>query len=122
MNPFDLPWVKRILALEPALVRGVIVAVVGLAAYLGLDWAAEGEQASLIVFGLIAVLSAVQALWTRLVVTPTEKVAAVLRPDGQLEAGPAAPQPDGDLVLVASPELYDPAKVDNAEPHPIDED
>lgn len=116
LNPFDLPWLKRLMALEPALVRGVIVAVVGLAAYFGLDWAAGGEQVGAVVFGLIAVLAAVQALWTRVVVTPSDKVAAVLRPDGQLEAGPAAPQENGDLVIVQTPESYDPSKVDGSEP------
>lgn len=122
MNPFDLPWVKRVLALEPALVRGVIVAVVGLAAYFGLDWAAGGEQVGSVVFGLIAVLAAVQALWTKAAVVPVAKAAAILRSDGQLEAGPAAPQTDGELVLVESPEPHDVSKIDNAEPHPYLED
>lgn len=122
MNPFDLPWLKRLMALEPALVRAVIVAVVGLAAYFGLDWAAGGEQVNLIIFGLIALLAAVQAVWTRTVVSPAAKVGAVLRPDGQLEAGPAAPQTDGALVLLETPEQHDISKVDNSEPHPYLED
>lgn len=115
-NPFDLPWLKRLMALEPALVRALITTVVGFGALLGYDWATGGEKVDLLFFGLIAVLGAVQALWTRLVVSPTAKVAAVLRPDGQLEAGPAAPQENGDLVIVSPPEPYDPSKVYGSEP------
>lgn len=115
-NPFDLPWLKRLMALEPALIRALVTSVVGLGALLGYNWAAGGDQAVLLYGAAILVLGAVQALWTRLVVTPTDKVAAVVRSDGQLEAGPAAPQDDGDLVIVSTPEPYDPSKVDNSEP------
>jgi len=67
----DALW--RLVHLEPALFRGIILAVVGLLGTLGIVIAPQVPD-SLLGF-LIAVLALVQAIWTRQAVTPNAKVA-----------------------------------------------
>lgn len=117
-NPFDLPWLKKIAALDPAVVRAAITAVVGLAASLGYSLAAGGDKAFEVYVAIAGILAIVQGFWTRSAVTPNAKVAAALAPDGRLIAGPATDVADGNQVVVHQPEPHDPDKVDNAEPHP----
>ena len=62
--------IKRLLTLEPALVHGVIVAVVGLALIWGLDLTALGDQLGRSVDILFPIVVLVGAWWTRSRVTP----------------------------------------------------
>lgn len=89
---------RRLLTLEPALVRGVITAIVFVAALWGLDVADLGEKVSQTILVLLALVPLIQAWWTRGVVTPDAKVVQSVEPNGDVVAGPASPSPTG-MVL-----------------------
>jgi len=61
---------KRLLTLEPALVHGVIVAVVGLALIWGLDLTALGDRLGASVDIVFPIVVLVGAWWTRSQVSP----------------------------------------------------
>ena len=119
---FDQPWWKRLTSLEPALVRSVVIAVVGVLALAGLDATAVGDK---LIDGwtyIFAVLPLIQGWWTRQAVVPTAKTVAVLRPDGQVEAADAAPEPNGEIVTVQEVPEYDAERL-GIDPHPyLDEE
>lgn len=71
MEPQDTFW-WRLVHLDPAIYRGIIMAVVGLLASLGILVSDAIPNAMIIVIGTLVV--AVQALWTRTGVTPNAKV------------------------------------------------
>ncbi|HEY9249248.1 MAG TPA: hypothetical protein VIO38_08960 [Rariglobus sp.] len=102
MSEHALPtagW-HRLLTLEPALVRGVIGALVALGLIWGLDFTAIGDrlaQSADILGSLVALLT---AWWTRSAVTPASQVEARVDSGGVTVAGPASPQPDGTPVEV----------------------
>lgn len=92
---------------EPALVSGLIAAVIALVAAFGLDLTNEQVGA------IMAVVAAVLALVTRQSVTPNVSVAAAVAnpPAGQPVAGPAAAAAEGTPVDVvpadSDPDLYE---------------
>lgn len=99
-RPVDLPVTRA----EPALVRGVIVAVLGLLATLGVSWAADVSKETigyLVGVGVVVVPLA-QALWTRYGVVAAAKVVARLSTStGTVVAGEAASAPTGRVLLTA---------------------
>lgn len=120
-TPFDNPWWRRLMLLEPAVVKPLIVAIVGVGATLGFDWATGGERVSASWAAIFGVLTVLAGLWTRVSTVAYARTAAIQRSDGQLEAGPAAPQQNGELVYLDTPTAYDPTLADS-EPHPYTED
>jgi hypothetical protein len=86
----------RIVHLEPALWRGVVMAVVALLAASGIVVSPAIPDTTVLL--LVAVVAIVQAVWTRPAVVPNAKV-VVLAPDPI--ADPATVQP-GEAVTRAS--------------------
>lgn len=86
---------SRLLTIEPAIVKGVIGALVALALIWGVDLTPLGEQLSQsadVLGSLVAILTPV---WIRQSVTPDAKVVQTVEPDGRIVAGPASPAPTG---------------------------
>ena len=83
----------RLVNLQPAVWRGLVVAALAVAGALGLDVAVDlPDNIMLVIIGIIPVI---QALWTKGAVTPNAKV-VVVEPDpvnapGEIAAGPATP-------------------------------
>lgn len=89
---------KKLLTVEPALVRGVIGAIVSIGLIWGLDFTGVGEQLAQtadIVGGLVVLLT---AWWTRSAVTPAALVVEEVKPDGRVVAGEASPLPTGQVI------------------------
>ena len=87
---------------EPALVRGLTVALAMLAS-VGVGWAADvpNEDIALWASVLVVVIPIAQALWTRYVVTPRRLVVAQVTPDGaHVIAGDASSVPTGKPVAL----------------------
>jgi hypothetical protein len=111
--PEDAGFWWKLIHLNPALWRALIVAVAGILAYLGIGFAV-GFQDS--VFGLIvAVIAIVQGVWTKGAVTANKKV-VVYKPDpvespDVLAAGPAVSYDRNAVVNAASDKsgVFDPA-------------
>lgn len=84
---------------EPALVRGVVMALAFLAS-LGASWAADvdGQTITMLALGLGLLLPILQGLWTRYVVTPKAQVLAQVTATGRVVAGDAAVEPTGTEV------------------------
>lgn len=98
LNPARASLLRRLLTLEPALVRGVITALVFVAALWGLDIADVGEKVSQTLLVLLALVPMIQAWWTRGVVTPDAKVVQSVEPNGDVVAGPASALPTGMVI------------------------
>jgi hypothetical protein len=92
------PWWRRLLTLEPALVRGTITALVTLGLVWGVDFTALGDQLGRTADILLGLSALIGAAWTRSVVTPTARVVQVVGPDGTVTAGPASPLPTGAVI------------------------
>lgn len=77
---------------EPALVRGVIVAVLGVLTTLGVGWAADVDRDTItaVAGAVTLVLPLVQAWWTRRAVVPAESTLAYVDGHGVPVAGEAA--------------------------------
>lgn len=89
---------QRLLTIEPALVKGVIGALVSIGLIWGVDFTDLGEQikdTADIVGGLVVLLT---AWWTRSSVTPTALVVEQVDADGHRIAGPASPLPTGQKI------------------------
>lgn len=101
--PEDAGFLWKLVHLNPALWRALIVAIAGVLAYLGIGFAV-GFQDS--IFGLIvAIIAIVQGVWTKGSVTANQKV-VVYKPDPvesphALAAGPAVSY-DRDAVYSAA--------------------
>lgn len=121
MTPKSPTLWERLITLEPALVRGVIFALVYVIGIVGFNVTDVGEKIVGAWTAVFAVLPLIQAWWTRSAVYASSTVVASLARDGQVEAGPASDEPNGDLVYVQAVEPHDPTKVDNAEPHPFED-
>lgn len=91
---------ERLRTLEPALVRGVVVALVFVVGLVGFNIADVGDKVVAGYTAIFAVIPLIQAWWTRSAVVPASQVVAVVAPDGQALAGPASPVPDGEHVVV----------------------
>lgn len=88
---------------EPAVTRGVVVAVLGLLTTLGFSWAADVSKEAI---GYIVVIATVlvpvlQGMWTRVAVTANRKVIARTTTDGRVVAGDASTVPTGEELDVA---------------------
>jgi hypothetical protein len=94
MEPQDTFW-WRLVHLDPAVYRGLVVAVVGLLATLGVA-VTPGLPDSLVIV-IIMSMAVIQGLWTRSGVTPNAKVVSYL-PD---PFKPSAISP-GDATTTAS--------------------
>ena len=94
-------WFDRVKTFEPALLRAIITALVGVAALIGLDLTDTGDK---IIEGwtyLFALIPLIQGWWTRTSVTPAAAVVAKVEEDsGTFVAGPAAREADGTRVEV----------------------
>ncbi len=80
-------------ATEPAMVRGLVVAVLALLGGIGVTWAADVDKKTigLIASVITALIPLAQALWTRYAVTPNAVVALrVSLETGHVVPGPAA--------------------------------
>lgn len=102
MEPQDTFW-WRLTHLDPAVYKGLVVAVIGLLAALGIVIAPGIPDQ---VIGLVvAVMAIVQGIWTRRDVTPNAKVVAYL-PDPfephAIEAGNAATTASDRAILEAA--------------------
>lgn len=84
---------RRLLALEPAVVRGVIAALVLVLGLWGVDVADLGGRVETTILTLLTLVPLLSAWWTRAAVTPNARVVESVR-DGVVEAGPA-----NDLVV-----------------------
>lgn len=93
------PW-RRLLTLEPAVVRVVVGAIVAALLVWGVDLTDLGERiaATADILGGTLV-PALTAWWVRSGVTPTAKVVQEVTADGLVIAGPASPLPTGARVL-----------------------
>lgn len=67
-------WWARLRTAEPALVRAVVIAVVGALAVWGIDLTEWGDRVNATWALLFPLIPLVQGWWTRTVVTPTAKV------------------------------------------------
>lgn len=101
--PFDQPWWRRLTSLEPAVVAGVVTAVVGVGALVGIDLSDLGERITAAWLLILPALALVQAWWTRSRVTPTARTAAVVDRAGHTLAGPASAEPTGAPVVIDAP-------------------
>lgn len=98
INPRRLTGWKRLLTVEPALVRGVIGALVSIGLIWGVDFTGLGEQVAEtadILGGLVVLLT---AWWTRSSVTPSALVVEQVEPNGRVIAGEASPLPTGQVI------------------------
>lgn len=89
---------QRIKTFEPALLRAVVLAVVGVLALWGLDLTEWGDRIVNSWTLLFPVLFLVQGWWTRGVVTPQNAVVETVDEHGTHLAGPASPLPTGSVV------------------------
>lgn len=90
---------RRLLAMEPVAVQGVVRLAFVLLATVGVAVSDEiTGQVLAAIAAAYALLEAVTTLWARSKATPDAKVVAVMEPDGTTVAGPASPLPDGTVV------------------------
>lgn len=102
-------WLRRLVSLEPAVVRGALVSVFAFLALFGFDWATE-TNAITVVTTITAVLPLVAGVLIRPGVIPVAKSGAERIEEGGYEAGEAAPYPEGtpvDIVVEDSPKTRD---------------
>ena len=95
----------RLSALEPAVIRGVLVSVFAVIALFGVEWATETNALTLVT-ALTAITPLIAGLLIRPTVTPNAKTGAERSTSGGFEAGAAAPYPEGtpvEVVLEDSP-------------------
>lgn len=78
---------RRFLTLEPALVRGIVTAIVSVALIWGLDLTDLGDKVNETANIIGVLLPLLQAWWTRSAVTPSAQVVAKQEPNGELVAG-----------------------------------
>jgi hypothetical protein len=88
----DVPrrsWWSRVKTFEPALLRGIVGAIVMALAFFGLDASVVGENAVEWWTYVFALLPMIQAWWTRTVVTPSATVVAKQTEAGTIVSGEA---------------------------------
>lgn len=87
----DLPWWRRLLELEPAVIRGVIGALVSLGLIWGVDRTPWGDRLTQTADVLGALVALLTPLWVRAGVTPAGSVVARVDPTtGDVVDGAAA--------------------------------
>ena len=67
----DAPWWTRLRLMEPAVLRGIFLALVTAGAVWGLEWSPWAVKIDQTYTALIAIVPLVQAWWTRTVVSPS---------------------------------------------------
>ena len=95
MNVDNLSWWDKVRTFEPQLLRGILTAVVALAAMFGLEltpYADKIDEMWILVFPLIPLI---QAWWTRRVTEPTAVVVEKVEQNGTVVAGAANELPTG---------------------------
>lgn len=90
----------RITHLEPAIFKGLILALVGILASFGVH-VSEAVPDSLIGF-IIAALALIQAVWVRRSVTPNAKVVSYVGSDGHTLRAGEATTTAGDAAVIAA--------------------
>lgn len=89
-------WWSKVLTLEPAVVHGVIGALVFILALWGVDVAGFGDRLDQTILTALGIIPLVTAWWTRGKVTPDAKVLEAVKQDSDgvyvVVAGPAADQ------------------------------
>jgi len=108
--------IAKFAAMDPALIRGIVVAIVGLLSSLGI--AVSPQLPDTLIGVVLAVLAIVQALWTRTAVTPNAKVAVVV-PDPInapeiVAAGEAATTAPNHEIISAARAAGEPDETNNA--------
>jgi hypothetical protein len=101
---------------EPAVVRGLVVAVLTLLSAMGIAAASDPSRETIAALVTVAsvVIPLIQALWTRFAVTANDKVIARLSTStGNVIAGPAAAAPTGSVVRIESLPTGDPTRGDH---------
>lgn len=95
--------VERRVQPQPALMRGAVVAVLGLLASLGVGWAADVDKETVAAAAVLlsTLLPLAQAWWTRRAVTPATEVLAYVAADGAAVAGQAAAELTGEPLPVS---------------------
>ncbi len=91
------PWWKRLLTLEPALVRSVVGGVVYILALWGVDVAEVGDRLVASIIAALTIFTLVGA-WIRSSVRPDATVVQAVEPDGTVIAGPASALPTGMVI------------------------
>lgn len=86
-------WYHRLVTLEPAVIRGLLVSVFAVLALFGVEFATE-ENALTIVNAIVAVLPLLAGVFIRGAVTPVAKTAAREGEHGGFVAEDAAPYPN----------------------------
>lgn len=91
--------IRRVLAMEPVAVQGVVRLAFVLLAAVGVTVSDElSGQVLAAIAAAYALIEAATTLWARSKVRPDATVVAVVEPDGTTVAGPASPLPDGTIV------------------------
>lgn len=105
MNENSFWW--KLTHLEPAIVRGFIVAVVGLLSAFGVLISPEIPDQLIVFIGAITAM--IQALWTRAAVTPNAKVVVYTEDptDATVYAGEASTNASDNAVLAAARTTYE---------------
>jgi hypothetical protein len=91
-------WWERVKKFEPALLRAVVLAVVGVLGLWGLDLTEWGDRLVNSWTLLFPVLFLLQGWWTRSVVVPQANVIEQVTPEGLVLAGPASPVETGTVL------------------------
>lgn len=92
---------ERIKTFDPALLRAVLIALGVILGTIGVDLSdvfGKIEVAYLAFFGVVPLL---QGWWTRSAVTPAARVVESVDVNGVVVAGPASPQPTGQVLRLA---------------------
>lgn len=94
---------KRLLKLEPAIVKGLIGLLVSLGLIWGVDLTSVGDQLSQTADVVGSIIALLTPLWIRTSVTPDAKVVASVDTHGTVVAGAASPLPTGTVVDPTNP-------------------
>jgi len=89
---------KRLLATEPAIVKGAIGALVSLGLIWGLDFTALGDQLSQSADVIGSLVFLLTPLWIRGSTYAAKTVVTAEDRFGVVVAGPASPLPDGTVI------------------------
>lgn len=89
---------KRLLATEPAIVKGAIGLLVALGLIWGLDFTTVGDQLSQTADVLGSLVALLTPVWIRASVTPSVAVVEEIK-HGVKVAGPANDLPDGTVIV-----------------------
>lgn len=80
---------------EPAMIRGVIMAIIAALGAFGVTVHVTGAQVTALTVLIAAAIPLIQAIWTRVAVTANAKVIARVTTHGAVVAGDAAVSPTG---------------------------